>query len=168
MKTMTTNSSSRCRSNVWLDTLAVGMSVTCAVHCLLTPVLIIVLPMLATTVWVQYDFHLWMMLLVVPTSGTAVLLGCRKHKDKTVLVLSLLGLGLLVFVAVSEVVLFADTSSPASAACPHCSTTECLETESGPRISSGLMLNLLGAVLLCSAHVRNFLLCRKARCSHAE
>lgn len=168
MNTVTANSSSRCRSHGWLDTVAIGISVTCAVHCLLTPVLIIALPVLATTAWVQQDFHLWMMLLVLPTSGTAVLLGCRRHKDKAVLLLSILGLGLLAFVAVGEAVSYSSQSMTDSAHCAHCSTTDCDGTESGPPITGSMILNLFGAVLLSSAHVRNFLLCRRASCTHRD
>ena len=81
------NSKSNCRSYGWLDSLAIGMSMICAVHCLLTPLLIVFLPIVATTVWVHEDFDRWMILLAVPTTSAAVFMGCRKHKDKAVFIL---------------------------------------------------------------------------------
>jgi len=56
----------------WLDTLAVGMSLLCAVHCLLTPVLLVFLPILGGTFWVSNNFHLWMLLLVLPATLSGV------------------------------------------------------------------------------------------------
>ena len=71
----------------WLDSLAISMSLICAVHCLLTPVLIALLPIISTTFWVHENFHLWMVFLVVPTTSLAVFMGCRQHKDKFVAML---------------------------------------------------------------------------------
>ena len=90
----------RCASYAWLDSLAISMSVICAVHCLLTPLLITLLPIISTTFWIHENFHLWMVLLVVPTTTAAVFMGCRKHKDKTVAYLSLTGLACIVFVTI--------------------------------------------------------------------
>jgi hypothetical protein len=158
---MITRTPTGCHSHGWLDSLAIGMSALCAVHCLLTPVLVVALPVLATTLWVQHDFHLWMMLFVLPTSGIAVFLGCRKHRDRATFLLSVVGLSLLAWVAVSEVI--AHSSLPASepAHCAHCA-----QNEAGDPVTGSTVTNLVGALLLSSAHVRNFSLCRKVRCRH--
>ena len=71
------------------------MSVICAVHCLVTPLIVTLLPIISTTFWVHENFHLWMVFLVVPTTTAAVFMGCRKHKDKPVAALSVLGWPLL-------------------------------------------------------------------------
>ncbi|MEM6551669.1 MAG: MerC domain-containing protein [Planctomycetota bacterium] len=99
---MEATATTRCHRHGWLDTLAVGASVVCAVHCLVTPVLLVALPVLATTFWVDANFHLWMLGLVVPTSAVAVFLGCRKHKDKVVVGLCAAGLAILAGMALYE------------------------------------------------------------------
>jgi hypothetical protein len=128
---------------------------------LLTPILLVTLPIVATAFWAQKDFHLWMVLLVLPMTGTAVFLGCRKHKDRGVILLSALGLGLLVSVACYEAFLTPHphpTAGGADACCP---------SEGSPALfSTPMMTNLLGGFLLASGHVRNYLLCRKAACAH--
>lgn len=153
---------SSCRSYGWLDSLAVGMSMICAVHCLLTPVLVVFLPILATTFWVHQDFHMWMIVFVVPTTSAAIFMGCRKHKDRLVLVLSLLGLSLLVSVASYET-LFHSELVQQHAHCPHCASRG-----SGAFLTVSTIVNVLGGMLLASAHVRNFLLCRRSHCTHAH
>ena len=58
--------------NGLLDKLAIGMAGICAVHCLLTPVLVVLLPIVATSFFVHKDFHLWMLFGVLPTTLFAV------------------------------------------------------------------------------------------------
>ena len=99
---MTNTSKSQCSTHGWLDSLAISMSVICAVHCLLTPVLVIVFPIVTTTFWVHQDFHLWMLFFVLPTTSLAVFLGCRKHRDKFVVSLSAAGLCCLFAVSLYE------------------------------------------------------------------
>ena len=152
---------SNCRSHGWLDSLAISMSFICAVHCLLTPILVIFLPILTTSFWVHQDFHLWMILFVVPTTSAAVFMGCRKHKDKAVLVLSLLGLSVLIGVTIYETVFHSGQALNHEA---HCSV--CAAAAQGKGLSFTAMINVLGGILLASAHVRNYLLCRKRDCSH--
>ncbi len=158
---MTTLTRIRCGSHGWLDSLAVGMAAICAVHCLVTPLLMISIPVVASTFWAQRDFHLWMVLLVLPTTATAVFLGCRKHKDKVVVILSIVGLSVLTLVAFHEA--FAETGVLAGneAACSHCVTSE-----TSRLLTGSVVLNLLGSVFLSSAHARNYWLCRKAACTH--
>ncbi|MDA0750833.1 MAG: MerC domain-containing protein [Verrucomicrobia bacterium] len=158
---MNTDTKSNCQTNGWLDSLAIGMSLLCAMHCLLTPVLIVFLPILATTFWVHENFHMWMVLFVVPTTSAAVFMGCRKHKDKAVLILSMLGMALLVSVASYEVFFHSELGLQETAHCPHCAVKG-----QGSIFTPSTLLNVMGGMLLASAHVRNFLLCRKSRCTH--
>ena len=72
------------------------MAVICGIHCLVTPVILVALPILATTFWVDENFHLWMLLLVIPTTTLAVWSGCRRHKDKWVLLSAATGISILV------------------------------------------------------------------------
>ncbi len=164
-----------------LDHLAISMAVICAIHCLVTPVLLVSLPILATTFWVDENFHVWMLLLVIPTTSLAMFSGCRKHKDRMVVALAALGLSLLVAALLSERALqsesmAANESSQATndQAAGCCSADHCAETSSASGLSPSHstcmrwlpILNTLGGLFLVAGHTRNFLLCRKSKCSH--
>jgi len=153
-----TNTSSRALN--FLDTFAVSMSLLCAVHCLITPILLIVLPILATSVWVHKDFHIWMMILVIPTTVIAMTQGCKKHKDKMVIILSSCGLATLLGVAIYESYVHGITETA------HCSN--CVSPAENSLLTMATLVNISGGILLASAHVRNFLLCRKSDCCHSE
>ena len=68
----------------WLDRAAIAMALVCGIHCLVTPILLVLLPVIGTTFWANGDFHLWMLVLVVPTTVLAAISGCRKHRDRMV------------------------------------------------------------------------------------
>ena len=133
----------------------------CAIHCLLTPILLVSLPILATTFWVHENFHLWMIFLVVPTTGLAVFMGCRKHKDKTVVILSAAGLAMLIFVVVYETTFHTNLLLPEPA---HCA--QCAAKASGDFLTLTTVASVIGGLLLASGHVRNYLLCRRVNCCH--
>ena len=95
------------RRHGWLDHLAIAMATVCAIHCLLTPVLIMVIPIIATSFFVHQDFHLWMIFLVLPTTVFAIFMGCRNHKDRMVLALSAIGLSILLLALIQERVCYA-------------------------------------------------------------
>ncbi len=78
-----------------LDRLAISMAVVCGIHCLVTPILLVALPIIGTTFWVDENFHLWMLFLVIPTTCLALFSGCRRHKDRWVMGAGALGLSLL-------------------------------------------------------------------------
>ena len=162
---MNQTSASTCRSHGWLDRLAIGMAAVCAVHCLLTPILVIALPIIATSFFVHEDFHLWMILLVLPTTTFAVFMGCRKHKDKWVAAMSALGLAILLSALVHERIHNA-AHTEAQVHAVHCeSCARDISKEPIP-MHAGAWINTLGGILLASAHIRNFRLCRKSRCEH--
>ena len=149
----------------WLDHIAIGMAAVCAVHCLLMPILITILPIIATSFIVHQDFHLWMIFFVLPTTGFAIFIGCRSHKDRGVFALSAIGLSILVFDLVYERIYLSgslDVVDPSS----ECGT--CLSNVSkGPvPMQAGVWLNAVGGLLLASAHIRNFRLCRSNCCKH--
>tara|TARA_B110000438_G_C15739660_1_gene617868 strand:- start:648 stop:1136 length:489 start_codon:yes stop_codon:yes gene_type:complete len=155
-----------CRTHGWLDHLAIGMATVCAVHCLLTPVLLVLLPIVATSFFVHEDFHLWMLLLVLPTTGFAMFMGCRKHKDKWVAALSAVGLSLLIFALIHERQ-YAAAHDGVEATCVHsCSSCSRDLSEEPLPLNAGAWINTIGGLFLAGAHVRNFRLCRKSQCSH--
>lgn len=149
----------------WLDPIAVCMSGLCAVHCIVTPFLLVLLPSVASSFFAREDFHLWMVLLILPTTAAAIYFGCRQHKDKFVLSSSVLGLCILMGVAVSEA--SAHTGEEEAAHCELCVHCEEKPTELAlSSIFSGhILVNLLGGSLLATAHIRNFSLCRKDKCT---
>ena len=53
----------------YYDGAAIGASVLCLIHCLLLPVLIILLPALAAFLTVPEAFHLWALVFAAPASA---------------------------------------------------------------------------------------------------
>lgn len=154
-----------CRSHGWLDHLAIGMAAVCALHCLLTPIFVIALPIIATSFFVHEDFHLWMILLVLPTTGFAIFMGCRRHKDRWVAALSAVGISILVFALVHERVQHT-ANAEASVAAAHCPSCARDVAEDPVPLHAAAWINTLGGLFLASAHIRNFRLCRKSQCDH--
>ena len=183
-------------SSRFLDQVAISMAVICAIHCLVTPVLLVALPILATTFWVDANFHLWMILLVIPTTTLAVWSGCRRHRDRWVIGIAAVGLGLLAIAVASERYAKASARSDSASAiqlssgpdarlaiesnasdCAACSTCVPSSKEGGNTAGKTttraglpwhLLLNIAGGLLLATAHTRNFLLCRKDSCQHSD
>jgi peptidoglycan/LPS O-acetylase OafA/YrhL len=87
-------------------------------------------------------FHRAVLWLILPAAVLAFGLGCRRHKDRLVLLLGAVGLVGIVLAGVGlpDVV-----------------------GESGE-----IAVTLVSAALLITAHVRNFKLCRADRCDHSE
>ncbi|WP_373089687.1 MerC domain-containing protein [Zhongshania sp.] len=132
---MTSNSSR-------IDKAAIGLSLLCAMHCLLLPVAVAMLPTLAVSTLGDERFHQWMLVAVLPTSLVALTLGCRRHRNKSVMVIGLLGLTALFLAAFSGHGWLA---------------------ESGEKI-----LSLIGASLIAFGHFKNHALCVYLKCGCAE
>ena len=122
-----------------LDKLAVSTSAICAAHCLFLPFLLGVFPAMGTTLFGEELFHEALLWMVIPLSLVALTLGCREHKDLMVSLLGLAGVATLVFTA-----MFGHN----------------VLGEAGERIAT-----LIGATVIAAAHLRNYILCRRARCA---
>ncbi len=155
--------SAQCNTHGWVDKLAISMAAICAVHCLLTPVLIVMLPIVAASFFVHQDFHLWMLYLVIPTTTFAIYMGCRKHKDKWVATFSAIGVSVLICALVVERSNAATSAPVEGAHCEHC--VRDLSEQPLP-IHTAAWVNVLGGLFLASGHVRNYRLCRRAKCTH--
>jgi len=155
------------RLHGWLDHLAIGMAAVCAIHCLVAPILIMALPIIATTFIVHQDFHLWMIFLVLPTTAFAIFMGCRNHKDRLVVALSSIGLSVLLFALINERMHYASVkaNSDPSEVCEVCAPD--INGDSSPMRAS-VWLNAVGGLFIAGAHIRNFRLCRKSRCCHGD
>jgi peptidoglycan/LPS O-acetylase OafA/YrhL len=123
------------------DKLAIGLSVTCAIHCLVTPIILLLLPSIAALQLNSEAFHLWMIVAVVPTSIFALFMGCRRHEHYRLLVIGSLGLVFLVL----AIVLGEKTLG-----------------EFGEKI-----LTLIGAVVISFGHYQNFRLCEQHTDCHS-
>ena len=86
--------------SAWLDKAAVLFSGICIVHCLLTPVALTLLPIVALNVMVEdVLFHQLMLWLVLPTSCIALFIGCRRHRSLLIAGTGILGMILLTLIA---------------------------------------------------------------------
>lgn len=133
----------------WIDKLAIGLALLCAIHCLILPILLVIVPLIGMTFFVHEDFHLWMLFAVFPTTLLSILIGCKKHKDRLVLIFCLIGLFILLASFLTE-----------KQGLVHC--TSCENLDGKIAFSNIAWINTLGGLFLILAHSRNFLLCRKA------
>lgn len=78
------------------DKLAISLSIACAIHCLAMPLVLLLLPSFAVLPLNNEAFHLWMILIVLPTSVYALFMGCKQHKRYRLIVIGFCGLTLLV------------------------------------------------------------------------
>jgi len=84
-----------------LDKFAILLSGVCLLHCLLTPTLITLLPVMYSANLVNDElFHQLLLWLVLPTSFIALFLGCRNHKQLAIVATGIVGISILVAVAV--------------------------------------------------------------------
>ena len=79
------------------DKLAFTLSIACAIHCLATPLALLLLPSFSTFIVNNEAVHLWLVLIVLPTSVYALFMGCKQHKRYRLIIIGFCGLALLVF-----------------------------------------------------------------------
>lgn len=117
------------------DQLSISLSLLCAIHCLLVPFVLILLPTLAVLQLDYEAFHYWMLVTVIPMNVYALTVGCKQHKRYRLLVLGFTGLSLLILAVFIG---------------------EDITGEWGERI-----LTVFGASLVAGGHYWNFRLCQK-------
>lgn len=82
--------------NRWKDSLGIGASVLCAIHCAATPILLAVLPNLSLTGWMASPwFHQAAAFVCVILVASSIWPAYKKHKDGRVLGFSSAGLALI-------------------------------------------------------------------------
>ena len=149
------NSSNNHSHFLWLDRIGVGMALICAVHCLLTPILIVLLPIIASTFWVAGDFHFWMLLMVLPLTTFSFFMGCKKHHDVLLVIFAFIGVAFLF--------------SGVWFGCSSCNGGHHFPSLSDfSKFPHGFesVFTTIGGFLLVLAHFRNYRLCRKSSCDH--
>ena len=84
-----------------LDKLAICGSALCAIHCLLSPVLLLFIPLLNTvSLFEEHAFHQLITSLLVPISALALLIGYWRHQNYIVSFLGGLVLVMLVVLVI--------------------------------------------------------------------
>ena len=119
------------------DKFAAGLSIACAMHCLLVPSFLIVS---SGTLALSIDnelIHWAILFLAIPVSAYALISGVLNHNDYVVFLVGLAGLGVLVATALSESYL-SETSI--------------------------IIFTLMGSSLVVYAHIQNFKLCKELDC----
>ena len=129
-------------AQILLDRLAISASALCALHCLAGPVLLVLFPSMLALPVGDHFYHMLMVWFVIPTSAIAVLLGCTRHKDPTVLVLAFLG---IIGLAISAIY------------------GHDFLGETGEKLAT-----LIATFLLITGHWRNYSLCRNDSCENAK
>lgn len=119
-----------------LDSVAVGLSGLCLVHCLALPLLIALFPLLGASLIDHETFHQLILIAVIPTTAISLGAGYRRHRHAPVAVLGIIGVAALVFAAFAL----------------HTLHAHYLET----------WVTVAGGLTIASAHVGNFRRCRHA------
>ncbi|MEM8983417.1 MAG: MerC domain-containing protein [Pseudomonadota bacterium] len=128
------------RTSSIADSIGILASGLCAIHCILIPVLLLTGTVVPASFFTDEGFHKATLWLILPAALIGLGLGCRRHKDRTVLTLGVIG---AVGIAVAGTVLH-----------------EWLG-ETGERVAT-----VIFATMLIVAHYRNYRLCRSADCEH--
>ena len=118
------------------DRAAIGLSFACAVHCLAVPLFLAIFPSSALSGLGDERIHLGLLALIIPISVFSLTLGCRVHRNLTVVAVGVTGICILCFSA-----LFA-----------HDMGGESLETAG----------TLLGSGIVALSHALNFKSCKAA------
>ena len=116
--------------NHW-DQLGVGASFLCLLHCLFTPLLATALPILAAT---EKQAHGTLAIAILLLGMLAFIPGYKKHKNKLIPLLGLIGISLIILATVLP------------------------EIENAEIIEKGMVL--MGGIIVIIAHLRNAYWCR--------
>ena len=118
------------------DKAAIGLSFACALHCLVVPLFFALFPSSALSGLGDERIHLGLLALIIPISVFSLTLGCRVHRNLTVVAVGVTGICILCF----------------SALLAHDIGGESLETAG----------TLLGSGIVALSHALNFKSCKAA------
>jgi len=121
----------------YLDIAGISLSGVCFIHCLLTPIMIMISPIISFGFFSSHEFHETIIYFVIPFAVIALAIGCKKHHDLIVAILGIVGIFILF-----------------TALWVH-------EHESNfPEVYS-ILITMTGSLIIIGAHYRNRLLCQK-------
>ena len=83
------------RSSPYIDSLAIGISALCLIHCLFLPILLVLVPAVVADVFTNEAIHKWLVFIILPTSIVALSLGCKQHKRWHFFIIGSVGICLL-------------------------------------------------------------------------
>ena len=127
------------RSHLWIDQIGVGLSLTCALHCLAAPLLLTALPAFGLSFLADDMTEMVLLSSALVLAVSSLCWGFRRHKSGRVLVLLAVALALI-----ASGRLFAEDRSES-------------------------LLVVAGAVILAASHALNWHLCRSCLdCQHPE
>ncbi|MEM0895461.1 MAG: MerC domain-containing protein [Verrucomicrobiota bacterium] len=151
------------------DIAGVGLAVLCAIHCAVTPVLLIFAPAFGK-IWSHPASHWLVALFVVPLAIATMRQGYRKHRKKWILACGTLGVALvLVGSAVPYLEkgsLIASPSPGEEAVCTDSCCPSIHETADGDsrlHIPLASIVTTLGGFALIATHVGNLRACPDCR-----
>ncbi len=133
-----------------LDKIGIFLSALCLIHCVASPIVIIMLPWLSSVVDSIYA-HIFFFVFVFPTAIFAFYHGAKRHHDYIPFKLGLLGISLLIIGILNQAFQFLHTHTSGS---------------SGSLVFGEILAHfpsILGSLILVLAHYRNLTNCR---CSH--
>lgn len=85
------------------DKAAMGLSLLCVMHCILTPILLVSLPALTGSAILESEvIHLTLLFAVVPVSLFSLWIGYRSHQRLKIVTIGIIGLVVLVAAALLE------------------------------------------------------------------
>ena len=116
------------------DKTAISLSLLCTMHCLVLPLLAVLLPSISALPLTDEIFHVWMVIAVIPISTYALTMGCKNHKRYQIILIGSIGLLVLCVVAFFG----------------HDLLGEELEKA----------FTVIGAIIIATAHIWNYRLCQ--------
>lgn len=84
------------------DRAAITLSTLCAVHCIVLPLIIPLLPWLALFARHETEIHRWLLFAIVPISVYALAQACARHRRLAILGFGAIGLTILIAAAFAE------------------------------------------------------------------
>ena len=161
------------------DSVGIAASLACAIHCLVAPFLLLLLPA-AGSIWAHPAVHWILAALVLPLALVVVFRGYRLHRRRSAVAAAVLGAGFIVAgllpgmstrfpaatLPLDGAPSFVQSLLPAGAAAETCTETCCpsiaTDSQTGSTnltIPPASLVTIIGSVLLITAHGINLYGC---------
>ncbi len=125
-------------SSFALDKSAIGFSLACTIHCIITPFLIIMIPTLASTSLADEAFHKGLLFFVLPMSILALYKAYLHHRQSSLIAYGTLGLAIIASAGIWGHDVLGEQGEKAA--------------------------TILGSAIVALAHIKNIQLCKKEAC----
>lgn len=153
------------------DRIGVILSVLCALHCIATPLILLLLPAFGE-VWSHPAAHWGMALLVVPIALVLTLRAHKRHGRSWILITCSLGVLFILGGAIApHIQHYLAQQSSAAAAAAHelcCPAIEVTQSGAKYQFTLGSVLTTLGGLLLVVTHIGNLRSCPCSCCSEHD